>query len=225
MTQFGRRLEAADRFVDAATIVCEEAKRLGSRETWIGLLFENGPFALSVDTGELTDDQRLLALGEDNWRSDPAFAALRQRVAPVRTDRLVLPLVGPTGWFGVVSCKTDEPTPQQLERELTMLVTQLSVWCTNRGVDVVPRGPPSAVLGPRQERAARLAARGHSNSEIAEALGVSINTVKARLKEVFERFGVHSRSELGRVMLRHAPLEEVPDGVTCIAGVTVTRAP
>jgi DNA-binding NarL/FixJ family response regulator len=37
-------------------------------------------------------------------------------------------------------------------------------------------------------------------AEIAEALAISINTVKARLKESFERLGVDNRTELANVL-------------------------
>ncbi len=55
-------------------------------------------------------------------------------------------------------------------------------------------------LTPRQSEIAQLAALGHTNAEIAAALGISINTVKARLKEVFERLDVCNRTELANVL-------------------------
>lgn len=49
---------------------------------------------------------------------------------------------------------------------------------------------------------AMLAARGWTNQEIADHLGVSINTVKHHLSRAMEKLGVGNRKELGRYMLR-----------------------
>lgn len=49
---------------------------------------------------------------------------------------------------------------------------------------------------------AMLAARGWTNQEIADHLGVSINTAKRHLSNAMEKLGVGSRKELGRYMLR-----------------------
>jgi DNA-binding NarL/FixJ family response regulator len=51
-------------------------------------------------------------------------------------------------------------------------------------------------LTPRQQQVARLAARGLSNAEIAQHLGVKPNTVDAHLKKIYTTLGVHSRAEL-----------------------------
>ena len=63
---------------------------------------------------------------------------------------------------------------------------------------------PSRVVGkakwytltPRQQQVARLAARGLSNSEIAQQLGIKPNTVDAHLRKVYFIIQVHSRAEL-----------------------------
>jgi DNA-binding NarL/FixJ family response regulator len=59
---------------------------------------------------------------------------------------------------------------------------------------------PRGELGPRQRDVAQLAVRGLTNKEIGELLGISINTVKARLKEVFHRLEVTNRTELAFVL-------------------------
>ena len=51
-------------------------------------------------------------------------------------------------------------------------------------------------LTPRQQQVARLAARGLSNSEIAQQLGIKPNTVDAHLKKIYVVLQVHSRIEL-----------------------------
>ena len=47
-----------------------------------------------------------------------------------------------------------------------------------------------------------LAARGWTNQEIADHLGVSINTVKRHLAHAMEKLKVSTRKELQRYMLR-----------------------
>jgi DNA-binding CsgD family transcriptional regulator len=51
-------------------------------------------------------------------------------------------------------------------------------------------------LSRRQEETALLAVTGHSNREIAEKLFITEYTVKDHLKGIFQKIGVHSRSEL-----------------------------
>jgi PAS domain S-box-containing protein len=51
-------------------------------------------------------------------------------------------------------------------------------------------------LSSRQQEIALLAATGHSNRQIAEKLFITEYTVKDHLKEIFQKIGVHSRSEL-----------------------------
>ena len=191
-----QRLEAAERFIDAAALVCEEAQRIGARGTWIGVRFERGPFAIVVESH--------------------GFAG-----APAE---LTFPLVGKDGAFGEIAWRTDEPPPRELERELMLLATQLAVWCTRRGVQAMPRRRMAGALGPRQLQIARLASRGVSNAAISNELAISVNTVKARLKEVFERLGVKNRTELAHAMLRRAPLDGIAPGITRLSNLTVRCA-
>lgn len=109
-------------------------------------------------------------------------------------DRLALPVIGPRGWFATLVCVG---APPAVERDLAMLAMYLSVWCTDRGIAAVPGG---VSLTPRQTEIAQLAALGQTNAEIAATLGISVNTVKARLKEVFERLAVSNRTELANVL-------------------------
>lgn len=57
-------------------------------------------------------------------------------------------------------------------------------------------------LTPRELAALRLLANGHSNKEIATALGISERTVKTHLGHLFEKLGVTSRTEAVRVATR-----------------------
>jgi len=224
MTSFELTLIAAERFVDAAAAVCDEAKRLGARDTTIVLLYDGGPIAVSIDDAiDVSDDHRKLAL--QLWETSPAFQSLRERLAPCAFETsFVAPLVGHRGWFGAIMCRTLGPLSPQFERDFAMLATHLSVWCTDRGIGAVPKRPANMQLGPRQHQIAELAAHGHTNDEIARRLGISVNTVKGRLKEVFEILEVRNRTELVHVLRLLAPREEVPRGITRLGAVTVTRA-
>lgn len=62
----------------------------------------------------------------------------------------------------------------------------------------VRRAP--AELTPTEERIAQLAATGFTNREVAERAFVSAKTVEANLARVYDKLGVRSRAELGRVM-------------------------
>lgn len=54
-------------------------------------------------------------------------------------------------------------------------------------------------LSPKQEAVWRDLASGLSNQEIAQRHGVSINTVKTHVRELFERIGVRNRTEAARL--------------------------
>ena len=55
---------------------------------------------------------------------------------------------------------------------------------------------PDDALTPSERRAADLAARGHSNREIARTLHVTVHTVEAHLGHVYAKLGVRSRTQL-----------------------------
>jgi DNA-binding CsgD family transcriptional regulator len=64
--------------------------------------------------------------------------------------------------------------------------------------EVARRRPPGAIgdLTPRERQVARLAAAGHSNSEVAARLFLSQKTVEYHLHKVFTKLGVTSRTDL-----------------------------
>ena len=59
-------------------------------------------------------------------------------------------------------------------------------------------------LGPRQLEVANMASAGHNNPHIANALGISRDTVKYHLKQTFELLQVDSRGELAALLGDHA---------------------
>ena len=165
----------AETFVDAATHVCDEAHRLGLAQCAVQLECEDG--------------------------SDPLVVA---RDESPFTPSLVLPLIGASGTVGSVSFASEQEIPIELERALSILTTELSVWCALHGIGLIPNDPIE--LSARQLEIARLAARGLTNLEIAEDLGISVNTVKVRLKQVFARLDAQNRTELVHRLARMSPL-------------------
>ena len=72
----------------------------------------------------------------------------------------------------------------------------------------VPIRRASADLTPTEERIAQLVATGLTNREVADRAFISPKTVEANLARVYDKLGVHSRAELGRVMNeRERPLK------------------
>jgi len=126
-----------------------------------------------------------------------------QATCEAGAGEVAFPVVGRQGRFATIVCEGALPEHQ---RHLAMLAMYLSVWCTERGI-----GATNA-LTRRQTEIAQLAALGQSNAEIAVTLAISINTVKARLKEVFERLGVCNRTELANA-LQDPPVAD-PDHLT-----------
>lgn len=70
----------------------------------------------------------------------------------------------------------------------------------------------------RQAEVLHWVAEGKSNNEIATIIGCSTNTVKAHLKEIFQRLSIHSRTAAAacayRAHIRHARhTDELPTRV------------
>jgi DNA-binding CsgD family transcriptional regulator len=61
-------------------------------------------------------------------------------------------------------------------------------------------GAAELPLSPKQREVALLVARGHSNPEIAEQLGIAVNTASYHVKQVFMRLDVHDRSAVERIL-------------------------
>jgi DNA-binding CsgD family transcriptional regulator len=64
-------------------------------------------------------------------------------------------------------------------------------------------------LSPREAQVANLACHGLQNKEIAAQLGISINTVKTVLSEIFDALGFENRMELSLWS------QQNPEGLQC----------
>ena len=68
-----------------------------------------------------------------------------------------------------------------------------------------------SALSPRELDVARLVARGHTNAEIAEVLGISPLTAKWHVSEILRKLGVSRRVQLALAAYELGHLEETPD--------------
>ena len=62
--------------------------------------------------------------------------------------------------------------------------------------------PSCAVLGKRERDVVFLAAKGFSNKAIARELNIAVGTVKVHLHNVYEKFGIQSRSALADLVMK-----------------------
>ncbi len=62
---------------------------------------------------------------------------------------------------------------------------------------------------PRELEIVRLVAEGRPNKAVAESLGISLKTVESRLRHIFDRYDLHSRSELAALAMREGWLARV----------------
>jgi DNA-binding CsgD family transcriptional regulator len=215
------QLARARTFVEAARLVCDQAKLIGAQPCAIVLDSAAGPAALGVDNFEgMPDEDR------EHIVTQPSLSTFVRRYGDQRPngDVFATPIVGASGSCATFGCALPLGYPIQMERDLAMMSTYFSVWCTQHGIAPVPRAIDDEQLAPRQHRIADLAARGYTNGEIADTLHISINTVKSRLQETFDRLSVHNRTELANVLRQLAPLQGVPRGITRYKTVTLTRA-
>ena len=68
------------------------------------------------------------------------------------------------------------------------------------------RPPAPLALTATEERVAALAASGHTNRQVAQALLLSPRTVEDNLARIYRKLGISSRAELGAAMARAEPL-------------------
>lgn len=67
------------------------------------------------------------------------------------------------------------------------------------------RSPSGSGLTPTEQRIAELVAEGRSNKEVAAALFVTAKTVETNLSRIYAKLGIHSRTELARLIAEGIP--------------------
>ncbi len=118
---------------------------------------------------------------EELFRSTPGGAStyLLQRSAPTRFLEPVVELLN----RGTVSSAEMATGVWQYFRESMALLP----------IGNSPR--PLTNLTQREHEVLALLSRGHSDKEIADRLGISIYTVHEHVRNIFEKLGVHNRTE------------------------------
>lgn len=165
-----------------------------------------------------------LLVAEAGWCDHVGVAALRDlhRHAPATDWILRWPEASPRWLDAIVACGAratieigDEP--EALARAFDA-VFKGELWLSRRIVNwlyatiVEPQGrvsqapstaqssaplsQPMSDLTPRESEVADLMRRGLTNAEIAQRLGVSVNTVKKHLASAYEKMGVRSRRQV-----------------------------
>ncbi|MCC8245591.1 helix-turn-helix transcriptional regulator [Saccharothrix luteola] len=99
--------------------------------------------------------------------------------------------VTPTGSVGATSRQRTAPHP----------TTPVMHAPDARPVTLTPRGDEGAqVLSNAEQRVAMLAARGHSNREIARTLYITVSTVEQHLTRVYRKLNANNRGDLASVL-------------------------
>ncbi len=219
--ELATRLDAACDFIALAKIVCELGDLLDLLDSTIMLTDADGHPQICVD------NVRDAGRGDRGvWASDGLIQRARDSHTPVTgfdagLYTLAVPLIQPTRMVGSIRFRNLGPIDAELLVSLVALGTHVSVRLAQLGVSLdTPRDLPR--LTRRQLDVGTLAARGLSNAEIASALGVSANTVKKHLKDVFARLALTNRTELAAWWGRAGCLERGPE---LVEGLTITRSP
>jgi len=135
-----------------------------------------------------------------------AHDALEDREGAVQELARALALAHPRGHRRIF---LDEGAPlmalirralPNLPEDLAALARALLVLYGQEPRAAEPAGNARLVepLSEQEQRILRLLAAGHSNAEIAEALFISVNTVKTHVKNIYGKLGVGSRAEVRR---------------------------
>ena len=210
-------------FVDVAIAACSHTRALGIEACAVFLHAPSGRPLLVVDTMPVDDERRTTVL--DKWYVDPLLTELRsERIAVGDAHTFVVPLLDPRGLLGSLRCY-HAPFPTTLRRELENLGDQVSIRLTELGV-TTGMAPALARLTARQLDVAQLAASGRTNQAIAEVLGLSENTVKKHLKDIYARLEISNRTALAGMLaaiVHRGTHDELPLGVSTRGDITITR--
>lgn len=215
------RLRAARDVVGLGVAVCELTVLLEIEHCTLALYEQDGRPSLLVDNAPVLDRERLDYIA-GGWIDDASLRELREHHAPViREGALLLPILASGYVLGSIRCHAPR-FDDLVRRDLTTLASYVSVRAAELGITAQP-DPSIASLTPRQLDVAQLLAIGRTNEDIGHRLGMSTNTVKKHLKDIYTTLGVTNRTECAIRMRHDAPRNAIPLGVTHVGGVAVTR--
>ncbi len=241
-----RRLRSADSFVDIGRAL-RELDDPTSCARIVELSARNGPPVVSIDniaaTSALPADRLEYLLR--GYADDPLLSAVQAARGPAGTEiidplawdviarqhnwrgppvhPLYVPLLDDAGVIGTLRFGFLSPVAPALRDDMARLAMHVSIKLAKLGLGAAEDGSMLAALTLRQRQVARLATLERTNREIADELGLSVDTVKKHLKDAFARLSITSRRDLRALFRRLTPVTDVPNGVTVIDGMHVTR--
>ena len=83
----------------------------------------------------------------------------------------------------------------------------MTKWLLKQPAAPAPKRRDPAALTRRETEVLRLIAKGHTNSQIAEVLGLSVRTVESHRANLMGKLGLQSRVELVRYAVKNKLLE------------------
>lgn len=106
---------------------------------------------------------------------------------------------GASGYLLKDSCNKEIATAiEQLIDGGAPITSSVAIYLLKRFQSPVisaPADPGEVLLTEREHGVLQLIARGHTYAEIANSLNISINTVRAHIKNIFRKLSANSRSE------------------------------
>lgn len=143
-------------------------------------------------------------LAATHWRRgahDEAMAAFEQALAPSLFEGIKRPFIDEGEALAqVIGNLTDASERQRGNRIRDRFLAELALEIGELGKSSQTDGDE---LTGREREVLRHLIQGRSNREIAEAMSVSINTVKFHLKNIFEKLGVSTRKDAVSASLRN----------------------
>lgn len=135
---------------------------------------------------------------------DQAEKHLRAALALALPDRLYAPFAEHRRNLGVgLDRLLREMDPEGLKKVVSLNAVIQEGWTTL--YNSLYGKKLSNEMTIREYEVARLVLQGLTNKEIADRLGISINTVKLYLRVIFEKFGINRREDLSPYVWEEAP--------------------
>src|SRR5918996_583677 len=154
------------------------------------LVAKHSPAVVLLDLGALSGPHDLLALTQE--LRDAQILVLANRPTAAECTQLLS--------FGATGCLSKETEARDVVN---------AIHLASRGMHVLPRsaaagggvdrlGMEGSDLTAREAEVLELLQDGRTNSEIAEALEIGVETVRTHARSIYRKLGVPSRRELAR---------------------------
>ena len=130
------------------------------------------------------------------WRDgqlNTAVSTFEKALVPAIFESLKRPFIDEgAALIEVLRALTKNPERNRGNRLRDKFLAELVMEITSENVEVKP---VQSVLSPREREVIRYLVQGRSNREIADAVAISINTVKFHIKNIFDKLDVYSRKD------------------------------